>query len=291
MRPRVEGIIPIACVPFDEREDIDQDALRAEARFLVDRGVQAIGIGFGSELPRLTEDERGTVLKALVDEAAGRVPIMASTGADGTVAAVRRSEVAARLGAQLLMVVPPAQAGASPDAIVDHYASIAKHVPIPIVIQDAPASTGVRMSPALIGRIAREVPTVAAVKVEELPSAPKVEATVREVGPALSVLGGAGGQDFFNELTRGASGTIPVALDIPRSSCASWRGIEQGKLTRVGASGPDTCRSCTCWPGTWTRSWSRRRGSCAGARSSAPIASGDPGYRRMQRSWLLWRWR
>lgn len=205
----IDGVIPIACVPFLEDESPDLDALAAEADALVRRGVQGIGMGFGSELPRLSEAERGSVLRVLVDAVGGRVPVMASAGADSVAAATVRAESAATLGASWLMIVPPAQPAAGPEAIVDHLDAIASRVPLPIVVQDAPSSTGVQMPAAMLGWITHAVPSVVAVKVEDRPNAAKVAAVVREVRDGVTVLGGAGGMELYPELEAGAVGTMP----------------------------------------------------------------------------------
>ncbi|HEY6570647.1 MAG TPA: dihydrodipicolinate synthase family protein [Candidatus Limnocylindrales bacterium] len=229
MTEPIDGIIPIACVPFTDDESIDVDALAAQAGFLLDRGVAGIGIGFGSELPRLTEDERGLVTRVLVEAVDGRVPIMVASGADSTYAAIKRSEAAAQAGATLLMVVPPAQGDLSPDGIVAYFAAIGERVTVPIVIQDAPGMTGVQMPASLLARICDEVPTVGAIKVEAIPPAPKVDAVVRALRPDVAVLGGAGGMDFFTELAYGSRGTVP-GPGHPEVFVRIWSEFRAGRL-------------------------------------------------------------
>ena len=209
MTSPIEGIIPIACVPFADDESIDVDALAAQVGYLLDRGVTGIGIGFGSELPRLTEAERGLVTRVLAEAVGGRVPVMVASGADSTYAAITRSVAAEEAGAGLLMVVPPAQGDLTPDGIVAYFAAIGERTSVPIVIQDAPGNTGVQMPASLLARICEEVPQIGAIKVEAIPPAPKVDAVVRAIRPDVSVLGGAGGMDFYTELVNGGRGTVP----------------------------------------------------------------------------------
>lgn len=211
MTSPIEGVIPILLLPFREDQSVDLDGLAVETAFLVDRGVCGLGVGYGSELPRLTESERLTVTKLLVEQSAGRSPVMASVGADSTYAAITRAEAAAEAGAELLMIAPPTQPSGGLNDILGYYSAIADRVPVPIVVQDAPTNTGVSMPPAFLGRLTREVPTVAAIKIEELPTSPKIRATVPEIRSDVTVLGGAGGLDFYNELSAGARGTVPGA--------------------------------------------------------------------------------
>jgi 2-keto-3-deoxy-L-arabinonate dehydratase len=225
---RIEGIIPILSMPFLDDDAIDIENLVAEAEFLVKTGVDGLGFGYGSEIVRLTDAERDAALAAVANALNGRLPLIAATGANSTRAALLRAEAASAAGADVLMVTPPAVPAIRPDDLVAHYATIAERVSLPIVVQDAPGMTGVTMSDALLGRLAREIEGVIAVKVETMPPAPKVSAVVAQVGGAASVLGGAGGVDFVHELERGALGTIPGAA-LPELFVAVWRLFRAGR--------------------------------------------------------------
>ena len=231
-RLRTEGIIPILSMPFRDDDAIDFDSLVVEAEFLVDTGVDGLGFGYGSEITRLTDAERDEALAAVAGALGGRVPIVAATGANSTRAALLRAEAARAAGAGVLMITPPALPTATPDDLVAHYAAIAERVGLPIVVQDAPGMTGVTMSAALLGRLAREIEGVVAVKVESMPPAPKVSAVVASVGGAATVLGGAGGVDFVHELERGARGTIPGAA-LPEFFIGIWWHFRAGRLAEA----------------------------------------------------------
>lgn len=208
---RLDGIIPILSMPFADDEAIDVADLLAQIDFLVGLGVQGIGFGFGSELFRLTEAERDETVAVAARHVAGRLPVVVGVGANSTPAAVQRAAAARDAGADVLMVTPPAIVQPSPEDVFAYYDRIARAVDLPIIVQDAPGMVGTQMSPALLSRLASEIERVVAIKVEALPTAPKVGAVATLVGEAASVLGGAGGLDFFHELERGASGTIPGA--------------------------------------------------------------------------------
>jgi 2-keto-3-deoxy-L-arabinonate dehydratase len=224
---RLEGIIPILSMPFRDDDAIDLDSLVAEAEFLTETGVDGVGFGYGSEIVRLTDAERDAALAAVAGALGGRLPIIVATGANSTRATLVRSEAARAAGADVLMITPPAFASGMPDDLLAHYATIGEQVGLPIIVQDAPGMTGVKMSDALLGRLAREIDLVVAVKVETMPPAPKVSAVVACVGAAASVLGGAGGIDFVHELERGAVGTIPGAA-LPELFVAVWRRFRAG---------------------------------------------------------------
>lgn len=208
---RLDGIIPILSMPFADDEAIDVADLLAQVDFLVGLGVQGIGFGFGSELFRLTEAERDETVAVAARHVAGRLPVVVGVGANSTPAGIQRAAAARDAGADVLMVTPPAIVQPSPEDVFAYYDRIARAVDLSIIVQDAPGMVGTQMSPALLSRLASEIERVVAIKVEALPTAPKVGAVATLVGEAASVLGGAGGLDFLHELERGASGTIPGA--------------------------------------------------------------------------------
>jgi 4-hydroxy-tetrahydrodipicolinate synthase len=174
--------------------------------------VTAVGIGFGSDIVRMTESERDLLVRAACDAAAGRVRVLSSAGGNSIRAGLVRAEAAVRAGASILMVVPPGASSAPSVAdLVEYYTAIAAETGVPVMVQDAPGFTGTTMSAELLARLGREVPGVEALKIETVPPAPKVGAVAALDHGSAAVLGGAGGLDFYHELERGADGTVPGA--------------------------------------------------------------------------------
>jgi 4-hydroxy-tetrahydrodipicolinate synthase len=230
----LEGIIPILSMPFSDDDAIDVSSLAHQAEFLAGAGVAAVGFGFGSEIYRLTDAERDDAVCAVAAAVGGQIPIVAATGANSTRATILRSLAAREAGATILMITPPAFAAAGPEAVFAHYRAIAEHVGLPIIVQDAPGMTGVAMTEVLMGRLAREIEFVVAIKVEVSPPAPKVSAAVTSVAGAATVLGGAGGIDFMHELERGAAGTVPGAA-LPELFVEVWRLFRAGQRAEARA--------------------------------------------------------
>ena len=106
------------------------------------------------------------------------------------------------------MVNPPP--GATPDDVRTVMREVAA-TGRAIMIQDAPSFSLTELSVDLLAELVEEIPEVIALKIETLPSAPKVGAVVKRIAGRVSVLGGAGGGDFYHELRRGADGTVPGA--------------------------------------------------------------------------------
>ena len=81
------GVFPILLTPFDEQERIDEDSLRGEVDFVIDAGVHGVGLALGSEILSLSEAERQQLIRSVVDQVSGRVPVVVNTGAQSSVTA------------------------------------------------------------------------------------------------------------------------------------------------------------------------------------------------------------
>ena len=230
------GVIPITATPFDEQGRIDETSIATLVRFEVRCGVHGLNVlGIMGEYQKLTEGERRRVAELFLKEAAGRVPVVVGTSHGGTGVAAELSEAAEAAGAAAVMVAPPP--GLRGDAaILAHYRAVADAVTIPIVVQDEPVTTGVLMSPALLVRIAVEIPACRYVKLEEPPTPTKITAIRRlPGGDRLRIFGGMNGLYFFEELSRGATG-IMTGVAVPDVLVRGLRDLPARR--RGGGGGP-----------------------------------------------------
>lgn len=78
--PSLIGITPILGTPYDDDERIAFDDVARQVDHLASVGVAAVGIGFGSDILRLTDQERDSLVTVVVDAAGGRVPVLAAAG-------------------------------------------------------------------------------------------------------------------------------------------------------------------------------------------------------------------
>lgn len=208
--PEFSGVFPIVSTPFHEDGSVDLDSQRRLVRFLLMCGAHGLGLfGTASEGYALTTDERQQILRVVLREVNGRVPIIVSTGHTGTDVAVSFSRKAEMEGADGVMVLPPYFLKPDGEGVFEYYRAINDAVRIPIVVQDAPLMTQVSMGPELIARMGRELERVRYAKIEAPPTAVKISA-IRKYGDHGPVLfGGLNGQFLLEEFDRGARGTMP----------------------------------------------------------------------------------
>ncbi len=220
----MRGVFPILVTPFDERSRVDEESLRRLVELNISAGVHGLGVALGSEIFKLSEAERGQVTRIVVEQVAGRVPVVINTGAPGTELAVHYSRMAEQDGADALMVIPPSFMPAGPAEVRAYYRAISDAAGIPIFLQDTPAAP---ISPALARQIAEECEWVRYIKVETVPIATKVADAVAQAGDRLAVFGGAGGDYFIEELRRGSVGTMPFCSQ-PEAFVAVWNAYQRG---------------------------------------------------------------
>jgi 4-hydroxy-tetrahydrodipicolinate synthase len=201
----MRGVFPILVTPFDERERLDADSLRNLVDFTIDAGVHGLGIALGSEIQKLTEPEREQVIRVVVDQARGRVPVVVNTGAQASLTAALYSQQAVDLGAAAVMCLPPA-APVSASEVRAYFRAISDAVSVPVFIQDTAATP---VSAGLIRRIVQESERVRYAKVESAPQPTQVQAAVETSQGLVSIFGGAGGGYVVEELRRGSVGTMP----------------------------------------------------------------------------------
>jgi 2-keto-3-deoxy-L-arabinonate dehydratase len=206
---RFRGVFPIVNTTFREDGALDLESQLRLVRFLLEAGARGLGLfGVASEGYTLSAEERRTLTRAIVAEAAGRVPVVVSSGHTGTDQAAALGREAESLGADALMVLPPYFLKPDAEGVFEYFRAISAAVRVPIMVQDAPLMTGVAMGVDLLARMHRELPRVTLVKVEAPPTAPKVTA-LRARAEGLAIFGGLNGQFLLEELGRGAVGTMP----------------------------------------------------------------------------------
>jgi len=204
------GVYSVLPTPFTSIGDFDPDSLgRVIDLFLTDGVDGFTALGVTSEVARLTERERDAVLDAVAGHVNGRVPIVAGTTADGLRTCVEYTRRARTAGAAAVMISPPRMPKINSDAVAKHFAEVAAAVDIPIVVQDYPPISGYAMEPALLARIAREVPAACTIKLEDPPTPHKTARILaRTSGLDVAIFGGLGGVFLLEELLAGAAGAM-----------------------------------------------------------------------------------
>lgn len=155
---------PVSTMNADGSE-LDLGAYRDQVEYLIEGRMHGITtLGSIGEFAYLRSDERNLITKTAVDQARGRVPVMAGVSAISTVEAVDYAKAATDVGASGLMIVLQSYFHLTQDEIVAHYRAISESSPLPLFIYNNTGTSGHDIDPALIERLLAEVPAVTGIK-------------------------------------------------------------------------------------------------------------------------------
>ena len=162
---KFRGIFTPICTPFSRGDQsIDEGSLRRLIEFQLENGVHGIiPCGGTGEFASLSFEERKRVTEMTVDQVAGRVPVMAHTGACSTWEVIELSKHAEAAGCDALMIVPPFYEVPTTQELVDHYQAVNDAVPLPIMVYNIPAHSKVNLTPEVLARLV-EIPNVQMIK-------------------------------------------------------------------------------------------------------------------------------
>lgn len=200
----IRGVITAMVTPFTANGDLDLDAARRLARYLVDNGSHGLVVaGTTGESPTLSDDEKIGLLETVLEEVGDEATVIAGTGSNDTRLTVELTTRACEAGAHAVLVVAPYYNKPTAAGLRAHFAaaSIAA-AETPIVLYNIPSRSVINLSPELLSELAREHGNIVAVK----------QANNEDLGPieGLEVLAG-NDEIFARTLAFGGAGGILVA--------------------------------------------------------------------------------
>jgi len=164
MSPQWTGVGTALVTPFTTSGAVDEAAVRRLARRQIDAGVHFLSpCGTTGEAPTLSDDEKVRVVELVVEEAEGRIPILAGAGGYSTrevIGLVGRME---RAGADGILSVTPYYNKPTPTGLFEHYKAISESTALPVIVYNVPGRTGVNVDVLTLARIA-ELKNIVAVK-------------------------------------------------------------------------------------------------------------------------------
>ncbi len=158
------GSIVAIVTPMRENGEIDFASLRELVDWHVQSGTDGIVVtGTTGEAPTLSASEQLTVISTVVEQAAGRVPVIAGTGSNATDKTIHLTRKAMEIGVDACLLVTPYYNKPTQEGLYRHYRAVAEAVPIPQILYNVPGRTGCDLLPATVGRLAT-IPNVVAIK-------------------------------------------------------------------------------------------------------------------------------
>jgi len=225
------GAITALVTPFRDGR-IDEDAYRKLIDWQIEQGVNGlVPCGTTGESATLSHEEHNRVIDIAVDEARGRVPVIAGTGSNSTAEAVRLTRHAKEAGADGALLITPYYNKPTQEGLYQHYKTVAEEAKFPLVLYNVPGRTGCNLLPETVARLA-QLPDVVGIK-EATGDLKQVSDVLELCGDRLAVLSG---DDFtvLPLLALGGQGVISVLSNVvPADVSAMVAAFEAGDLPRA----------------------------------------------------------
>ncbi|MFJ9543458.1 4-hydroxy-tetrahydrodipicolinate synthase [Streptomyces sp. NPDC101225] len=235
MSVQLSGVLTALATPFAPDGRIDEKTLRRLVDRSVDGGVDGVvACGSTGEFAAMSGAERRHVVETVVDQVAGRVPVIAQTGALSTREAIELSRHAQGAGASVLMVVAPYYEPLTLDETLHYLRAVAGAVDIPVMLYNLPGATGVNLRPETVGQLAREVENIRYIKDTSADMA-QAGRLIHTYGDVISTFVGWDSL-LLQALSEGAAGVMAGTANVmPAQLVSIHRALRAGELDRARA--------------------------------------------------------
>lgn len=223
------GALTALVTPF-KNGAVDERAYRDLIEWQITEGIHGlVPCGTTGESATLTHDEHERVIEICIDQTRGRVPVLAGAGSNNTEEAIRLTRFAKQAGADGALLITPYYNKPTQEGLYRHFRAIAEAVDLPLVPYNVPGRTGCNMSPATLGRLVQDCPTIVGIK-EATGDLHQGSQTIAACPASFSVLSG----DDFTALplmSIGGKGVISVTANIlPGEMARMCNAFNEGRL-------------------------------------------------------------
>jgi len=211
LRP-LTGTITALITPF-KNQQVAYDDLAKLVAHQIRGGINGlVPVGTTGESPTVSTEEHLDIIRATIEFARGRVPVIAGTGSNSTHEAVELTKLSHQAGADAMLVVAPYYNKPSPEGVFRHYAALAEVTDRPIILYSIPGRCGIEISVPVVERLRAKYPHVRTIK-EAGGSVDRVDQLKQAMGSDITVLSG---DDSLTLpfMAAGAEGVISVASNL-----------------------------------------------------------------------------
>ena len=223
--PAFAGSYTALITPFSNGR-VDEDAFRKLVEFQIESGTHGlVPVGTTGESPTLSHDEHDRVIELCIEQAAGRVPVIAGAGSNATAEAVRLARHAADAGADGVLIVSPYYNKPTQEGLYRHFTAVAEAVDVAVIVYDIPGRSIVRVDDANLVRMNVAFPNICGIKdaTSEVGRPPRI---LNALGNGFAQLSGEDATTL-PYLAGGGHGAISVTSNIAPKALAdmhnAWR--------------------------------------------------------------------
>ena len=214
------GSMPALVTPFKGGK-IDETTLRALVDWQIESGSSAlVPVGTTGESPTLSHEEHGRVTEIVIDQARGRVPVIAGAGSNNTTEAISLARHAEKAGAHAVLVVTPYYNKPTQEGMYQHFKAVNDAIGIPIIIYNIPPRSVIDMSVETMARLAK-LPNIAGVK-DATANMARISQQRAAIGTDFVQLSGEDAT-ALGFMAHGGQGCISVTANVAPSLCSEFQ--------------------------------------------------------------------
>jgi 4-hydroxy-tetrahydrodipicolinate synthase len=231
---RPKGVMPPHITPFKRNGEVDEEALRQCVDFWIESKVNGlVPCGSNGEAPYMSREDRGKVIRTVVDQSNGKVPVIAGTGGLTTEETIRLTKDAKDAGADAALIVTPFFFKLSDRELYAHYREIVESVDLPVILYNVPKFTGFNLEPKVVAKLA-ELENVVGIK-DSSGNIGQIAETIRLVGDRLSVMAGTGDLIYPTLMLGGKGAIVAIANAAPHECSEIYEAFLRGDHERARA--------------------------------------------------------
>ena len=230
---KLTGVFNVLQTPLTESDEIDEVVFAREIEWLLECGIDGAVLAMVSEVLRFSAEDRRKQWQLVLKLIDGRIPVVASVGAESTYIATSLAKWAEIDGAAAVMATPPSAFATLSNEIKDYYVAIIESVKIPVIVQDASNYLG---QPLDISLYVDLIDKYGAERVQFKPEAKPVKERLEMLRDASNgralVFEGQGGVDLLDTYPIGIVGTMPGA-EVPWALVALFKALKEDNWDRA----------------------------------------------------------
>jgi 4-hydroxy-tetrahydrodipicolinate synthase len=230
---KLTGVFNVLQTPLTETDEIDEAVFAREIEWLLECGIDGVVLAMVSEVLRFSAEDRRKQWQLVLKLIDGRIPVVASVGAESTYIATSLAKWAEIDGAAAVMATPPSAFATLSNEIKDYYVAIIESVKIPVIVQDASNYLG---QPLDISLYVDLIDKYGAERVQFKPEAKPVKERLEMLrdasGGRALVFEGQGGVDLLDTYPIGIVGTMPGA-EVPWALVALFKALKENNWDRA----------------------------------------------------------
>lgn len=229
---KLEGSFVALITPMKKGGEIDEEAVRKFVDFQINQGTHGlVPCGTTGESATMTHAEHKTMIEIVIDQAKGRVPVLAGTGSNSTHEALELTKHAEKAGADAALLITPYYNKPTQRGLIHHFTTIADSTNIPLVLYNVPSRTGVNMETATTLELAKHK-NIIAIK-EASGNLGQIMDIIAGAPPGFAVVSGDDSLTY-SICTLGGTGVISVAANVaPKSVSEFANELIQGNYAKA----------------------------------------------------------